>query len=43
MLHREPSIDKISSAVGWEPTIALDGILADVIRHIRAEPVLVER
>jgi nucleoside-diphosphate-sugar epimerase len=43
MLHREPSIDKISSAVGWEPTIALDGILADVVRHIRADPVLVER
>jgi nucleoside-diphosphate-sugar epimerase len=43
MLHREPSIDKISNAVGWEPTIALDGILADVIRHIRADPVLVER
>jgi UDP-glucose 4-epimerase len=43
MLHREPSIDKISSAVGWEPTIALDGILADVIRHIRADTVLVER
>jgi UDP-glucose 4-epimerase len=43
MLHREPSIDKNSGAVGWEPTIALDGILADVIRHIRADPVLVER
>jgi UDP-glucose 4-epimerase len=43
MLHREPSIDKISSTVGWEPTVALDGILADVIRHIRADPVLVER
>jgi UDP-glucose 4-epimerase len=43
MLHREPSIDKISSAVGWEPTIALDGILADVIQHIRADTVLVER
>jgi UDP-glucose 4-epimerase len=43
MLHREPSIDKISNAVGWEPTVTLDGILADVIRHIRAEPVLVER
>jgi UDP-glucose 4-epimerase len=43
MLHRQPSIDKISSAVGWEPTVGLDGILADVIRHVRAEPVLVER
>jgi UDP-glucose 4-epimerase len=43
MLHRQPSIDKISSAVGWEPTVPLDGILEDVIRHVRAEPVLVER
>jgi UDP-glucose 4-epimerase len=43
MLHRQPSIDKISSAVGWEPTVGLDGILEDVIRHVRAEPVLVQR
>jgi UDP-glucose 4-epimerase len=43
MLHRQPSIDKVTSAVGWEPTFGLDGILEDVIRHVRAEPVLVER
>jgi UDP-glucose 4-epimerase len=43
MLHRQPSIDKIAGAVGWEPTVGLDGILEDVIRHVRAEPVLVER
>jgi UDP-glucose 4-epimerase len=43
MLHRQPSIDKITNAVGWEPTVGLDGILADVIRHVRAEPVLIER
>jgi UDP-glucose 4-epimerase len=43
MLHRQPSIDKITGAVGWEPTFGLDGILEDVIRHVRAEPVLVER
>jgi UDP-glucose 4-epimerase len=43
MLHRQPSIGKITSAVGWEPTFGLDGILEDVIRHVRAEPVLVER
>jgi UDP-glucose 4-epimerase len=43
MLHRQPSIDKITSAVGWEPTFGLDGILVDVIRHVRAEPVLIER
>ncbi len=43
MLHREPSIEKISGTIGWEPTVGLDGILEDVIRHVRAEPVLVER
>jgi UDP-glucose 4-epimerase len=43
MLHRQPSIDKVTSAVGWEPTFGLDGILDDVIRYVRAEPVLVER
>lgn len=43
MLHRQPSIDKVTGAVGWEPTFGLDGILEDVIRHVRAEPVLVER
>jgi UDP-glucose 4-epimerase len=43
MLHRQPSIDKITNALGWEPTVGLDGILADVIRHVRAEPVLIER
>jgi UDP-glucose 4-epimerase len=43
MLHRQPSIAKIAEATGWEPTISLDGILADVIRHVRADSVLVER
>ncbi len=43
MLHRQPAIDKISGVVGWEPTVGLDGILEDVIRAVRAEPVLVER
>jgi UDP-glucose 4-epimerase len=43
MLHRQPSIAKIADATGWEPTISLDGILADVIRHVRADSVLVER
>jgi UDP-glucose 4-epimerase len=31
MLHRAPSIEKISSAVGWEPTYGLGDILRDVI------------
>ena len=43
MLHRQPAIEKVSGAIGWEPTVGLDGILEDVIQHVRAEPVLVER
>ncbi len=31
MLHRIPSIDKITAAIGWTPTRTLDDILADVI------------
>jgi UDP-glucose 4-epimerase len=40
MLHREPSIDKIKAALGWEPTRTLDMILADVIEQTRSAPVL---
>jgi UDP-glucose 4-epimerase len=36
-LHRNPSIDKIREAIGWEPERTLDEILADVIAHARAE------
>jgi nucleoside-diphosphate-sugar epimerase len=36
MLHRIPSIDKVRDAIGWEPTLTLDRILADVIDHQRA-------
>ena len=32
MLHRIPSIDKISDAVGWTPERSLDDILEDVVR-----------
>jgi UDP-glucose 4-epimerase len=35
-LHREPAIDKIRGAIGWQPTRTLDEILADVIAHARA-------
>jgi UDP-glucose 4-epimerase len=35
MFHRAPAIDKIAAAIGWRPTIDLDGILADVIAHTR--------
>jgi UDP-glucose 4-epimerase len=34
-LHREPVVGKIRAAVGWEPTLELDRIIADVIDHIR--------
>jgi UDP-glucose 4-epimerase len=37
MHHRAPSIEKIASAVGWGPTVGLDGILADVIAHAKTE------
>jgi UDP-glucose 4-epimerase len=36
MFHRAPAIDKIAGAIGWSPTIDLDGILADVVAHTRA-------
>jgi UDP-glucose 4-epimerase len=42
MLHRQPSIDKVNSAIGWRPTRSLDEILADVIAHIRRAPVFDE-
>jgi UDP-glucose 4-epimerase len=35
-LHREPSIAKIGSAIGWSPTLDLEAILADVVQHARA-------
>ena len=36
VLHREPSIEKIGAAIGWEPTRTLDDILADVISFERS-------
>jgi UDP-glucose 4-epimerase len=38
MLHRMPAVEKIREAIGWEPTLELDLILADVIKHIRTAP-----
>ena len=35
MLHRIPSTAKIGSAIGWEPRLTLDHILADVIAFER--------
>jgi UDP-glucose 4-epimerase len=40
MLHRQPSIAKVSAAIGWQPTRNLDEILADVLEHTRRAPVL---
>jgi len=36
MLRRVPDIRKIKAAVGWEPTVDLDGILTRVIASMRA-------
>jgi UDP-glucose 4-epimerase len=38
VLHREPSIEKIRAAIGWEPSLDLDRVLADVIDHTRRAP-----
>jgi nucleoside-diphosphate-sugar epimerase len=37
MLHRQPSIEKIASTIGWRPTRSLDDILTDVIEHTRTQ------
>jgi len=34
-LHREPSIDKIDSRIGWRPSLDLERILGDVIDYAR--------
>lgn len=39
MFHRVPSIEKIHTGIGWRPTLDLDVILADVIKHARTAPV----
>jgi UDP-glucose 4-epimerase len=33
-LHREPAVGKIGAAIGWDTTLDLDRIIADVIDHI---------
>lgn len=40
MIHRQPSIEKVNGAIGWEPAHSLDEILADVILHTRRAPVI---
>ena len=36
MLHRQPAIEKVTSAIGWQPTRLLDEILDDVVAHTRS-------
>jgi UDP-glucose 4-epimerase len=38
MLHRQPAIEKVTGAIGWQPTRLLDEILQDVVEHTRASP-----
>jgi UDP-glucose 4-epimerase len=40
MLHRQPSIEKVQGAIGWEPRRTLDDILDDVVSHTKAAPVV---
>jgi UDP-glucose 4-epimerase len=42
VLHREPSIEKIGAAIGWQPSLDLDRILADVVEHMHRAPEPVE-
>jgi UDP-glucose 4-epimerase len=35
VLHREPSIEKIRDAIGWQPERDLQTILGDVVQHAR--------
>jgi UDP-glucose 4-epimerase len=42
MLHRIPSLEKVSAAIGWAPQRKLDEILADVIGYVRTARALAE-
>jgi hypothetical protein len=39
MHHRIPATEKVKAAIGWETTLDLDVILADVIKHTRTAPI----
>jgi UDP-glucose 4-epimerase len=41
MLHRIPSIERVTELTGWRPARSLEQILADVIEHMRRAPVAV--
>jgi UDP-glucose 4-epimerase len=34
MYQRIPAVEKVRAAIGWEPTVHLEGILDDVISHL---------
>jgi UDP-glucose 4-epimerase len=40
MLHRQPSIDKVSGAIGWAPARTLDDILGDVVAFTKTSPAI---
>ena len=42
MLHRQPAIDKVSAAIGWQPTRTLDEILRDVLKATRSASALAD-
>jgi UDP-glucose 4-epimerase len=37
-LHREPATAKVKNAIGWQTTLDLDRIIADVVEHARDRP-----
>ena len=41
MLHRQPAIEKVNEAIGWEPTRSLEEILGDVVQYARSAPAFV--
>jgi UDP-glucose 4-epimerase len=41
MLHRQPAIEKVTGAIGWQPTLSLDEILRDVVQYARSAPAFV--
>jgi UDP-glucose 4-epimerase len=40
MLHRQPSIAKVSETIGWTPSRTLDDILRDVVAFTRTSPAI---
>jgi len=41
MLHRQPAIEKVNEAIGWEPTRTLEEILGDIVQYARSAPAFV--